>query len=106
LPQKVADTTIAALRWLGSKEHPFIFWDDASRTYQPTPFGRAVLASGLPPQQCLLLKASAPGEGCRRRWGWWLGQRTACIARKGTVHLASRADAELAARQHSRRLPY
>ncbi len=24
--QKVADTTIAALRWLGAKEHPFIFW--------------------------------------------------------------------------------
>lgn len=65
LPQKVADTTIAALCWLGSKEHPFIFWEDASRSYQPTPFGRAVLASGLPPQQCLLLKASAAAvAGC------------------------------------------
>ncbi|PRW44411.1 helicase and polymerase-containing TEBICHI isoform X1 [Chlorella sorokiniana] len=54
--QKVADTTIAALRWLGAKEHPFIFWDETSRTFQPTPFGKAVLASGLPPEDCLVLK--------------------------------------------------
>ncbi|EFN55218.1 hypothetical protein CHLNCDRAFT_52598 [Chlorella variabilis] len=54
--QKVADTTIAALRWLGARDHTFIYWDDASRTYQPTPFGKAVLASGLPPEQCLVLK--------------------------------------------------
>lgn len=29
--QKVADTTIAALRWLGAKEHPFIFWCGAAQ---------------------------------------------------------------------------
>ncbi len=30
--------------------------DEASRTFQPTPFGKAVLASGLPPEDCLVLK--------------------------------------------------
>jgi hypothetical protein len=54
--QKVAETTIQALRWLGARDHTFIYWDDASRTYQPTPFGKAVLASGLPPEVCLILK--------------------------------------------------
>lgn len=54
--QKVAETTIAALRWLGARDHTFIYWDEQSRTYQPTPFGKAVLASGLPPETCLVLK--------------------------------------------------
>ena len=92
LPQKVADTTIAALRWLGARDHTFIYWDDASRTYQPTPFGKAVLASGLPPEQCLVLKVwrgemqgrwvdrgrwemAGMGRGCDRRQphvqAWW-----------------------------------
>jgi hypothetical protein len=62
--QNVAATTIAALRWLGAKDHTFIYWDDASRTYQPTPFGKAVLASGLPPEQCLVLKASCATASC------------------------------------------
>lgn len=52
----MADTTIAALRWLGDRQHTFIYWDAASRTYQPTPFGKAVLASGLAPEVCLVLK--------------------------------------------------
>lgn len=62
----MAGTTIAALRWLGAKEHTFIYWNEASRTYQPTPFGKAVLASGLPPEDCLVLKVG----GCRERHGW------------------------------------
>jgi hypothetical protein len=62
LVQAVAGTTIAALRWLGAREHTFIFWDEASRTYQPTPFGKAVLASGLPPEQCLVLKVGVRYE--------------------------------------------
>ena len=64
--QKVAETTIQALRWLGARDHTFIYWDDASRTYQPTPFGKAVLASGLPPEVCLVLKVG----GCWLQW--WL----------------------------------
>ncbi len=54
--QKVKADTIEALKWLGSREHPFIYWDDQSKTYQPTPFGKAVLASGLAPEVCLVLK--------------------------------------------------
>ena len=75
--QKVAETTIQALRWLGARDHTFIYWDDASRTYQPTPFGKAVLASGLPPEVCLILKVGwllavvggrvAAAGGCFRR---------------------------------------
>lgn len=64
----MAATTIAALKWLGAREHPFIFWDEASRTFQPTPFGKAVLASGLPPEDCLVLKVGGgQGQG-RHSW--------------------------------------
>ncbi|KAL4428417.1 hypothetical protein ABPG75_002506 [Micractinium tetrahymenae] len=54
--EKVKSDTIEALKWLGSREHCFIYWDDQSKTYQPTSFGKAVLASGLAPEICLVLK--------------------------------------------------
>ena len=63
--QTVADTTRSALRWLGDPAHTFIFWDKVSSTFQPTPFGKAVLASGLPPELCLVLKVSE-GSGAVR----------------------------------------
>lgn len=61
--QKVKADTIEALKWLGSREHPFIYWDDQSKTYQPTPFGKAVLASGLAPEICLVLKVGLGVQG-------------------------------------------
>lgn len=53
----VRDSTIAALKWLGQKEHTFIFWDKDSDCYECHAFGKAVLASGLPPEMCMTIKA-------------------------------------------------
>ncbi len=58
----MADTTRAALRWLCAKEQALIYWDQSSETFQPTDFGKAVLASGLPPETCLVLKVSRQGD--------------------------------------------
>ena len=70
-PQKVAHTTKAALSWLQIRDHQMIFWDadpgePRQGTYHPTPFGKAVLASGLPPEVrgagtvCVWLDVGAP----------------------------------------------
>lgn len=58
--QLVRDSTIAALKWLGQKEHTFIFWDKDSDCYECHAFGKAVLASGLPPEMCMTIKV---GQG-------------------------------------------
>ena len=58
--QLVKDTTIAALIWLGQKEHAFLFWNKEYKTYEPTSFGKAVLASGLAPEMCMTIKVGDP----------------------------------------------
>ena len=72
--QKVTATTIAALEWLVKQR--ISYWDKASATYQPTPFGKAVLASGLPPEDCLVLKVGLACCAGRAPWSW-AGVRTA-----------------------------
>lgn len=57
--QLVRDTTIAALKWLGRREHTFIVWNSETESYDYTPFGKAVLASGLPPEVCMTIKVGA-----------------------------------------------
>ena len=60
--QLVSSTTIAALKWLGSNGRMgFLYWDADTRTYQPTDFGKAVLASGLPPEQCVDIMVRGSG---------------------------------------------
>jgi hypothetical protein len=59
--QLVRDTTISALKWLGQREHAFIFWNKEYESYDATAFGKAVLASGLAPEMCMTIKV---GLGC------------------------------------------
>lgn len=51
----VAYATTQGLRWLSRAG--FVAWDEASRSYGGTPLGRATLASGMAPEQALLVRA-------------------------------------------------
>eukprot|EP00198_Chlamydomonas_reinhardtii_P012144 XP_001701481.1 DNA polymerase theta [Chlamydomonas reinhardtii] len=51
----VAKATIAALHWL--KDNGFIRVDEATLNWGPTPFGKATLASSMPPEEALVVRA-------------------------------------------------
>lgn len=53
----VVQTTKEALQWLGHRDQGFIFWDSTTGTYQPSPLGRAAVASGLPPELCMQIRS-------------------------------------------------
>ncbi|GAB4817305.1 hypothetical protein N2152v2_004351 [Parachlorella kessleri] len=53
--QAVVAATRAALAWLA--QQGFICWSKATQTYDCLPLGKAALASGLSPEDCLLVKA-------------------------------------------------
>ncbi|GIL88385.1 hypothetical protein Vretifemale_16356, partial [Volvox reticuliferus] len=53
--QAVAKATIAALHWL--KDNSFIRVDEGTLNWSPTPFGKATLASSMPPEDALVVRA-------------------------------------------------
>ncbi|KXZ52413.1 hypothetical protein GPECTOR_9g457 [Gonium pectorale] len=53
--QAVAKATIAALHWL--KDNGFIRVDEVTLNWGPTPFGKATLASSMPPEEALVVRA-------------------------------------------------
>ena len=91
--QVVSETTLAALHWLAGRKkeenrHQFIYWDRDTDTWKPTAFGRAVLASGLPPKECIELKARA--RWARRACGGW-GRRGRGAGSGGSAAPAERS---------------
>ncbi|GFR45961.1 hypothetical protein Agub_g7430, partial [Astrephomene gubernaculifera] len=52
--QAVAKATIAALHWL--KDNGFIRVDESTLNWGPTPFGKATLASSMPPEEALVVR--------------------------------------------------